>query len=156
MSGPGARAWRLAGALCGLIVLLDQATKAIVEANLVPGQEVDVLGPLELTNSHNNGVAFGLAGGSALPLIAFAVLALGFVGFLLARDPTAPGMWVAVGLVAGGALGNLVDRAREGAVIDWIDPTFWPAFNVADACIVVGVLLLLWVVEGRSARPQKS
>jgi len=61
-----------------------------------------------------------------------------------------------VGLLLGGALGNLADRAREGSVIDWIDPTFWPAFNVADSCIVIGVLLLLWVVEGRPKRPQTS
>jgi signal peptidase II len=56
----------------------------------------------------------------------------------------------------GGALGNLADRAREGAVIDWIDPVAWPAFNLADACIVSGVLMLLWVVEGRPGRARTS
>jgi signal peptidase II len=55
-------------------------------------------------------------------------------------------------MLLGGALGNLADRAREGAVIDFIDPVAWPAFNVADSCIVVGVFLLLWVVE----RPSSS
>ena len=54
-----------------------------------------------------------------------------------------------MGLLLGGALGNLADRAREGAVIDFIDPVAWPAFNVADSCIVIGVLALLYVVEGR-------
>ena len=59
-----ARAWGLAGVLCALVVAADQAAKAVVEANLVPGEEVDVLGPLGLTLSHNRGVAFGLAGGA--------------------------------------------------------------------------------------------
>jgi signal peptidase II len=65
-------------------------------------------------------------------------------------------LWLPVGLLLGGAVGNLIDRAVEGAVIDWIDPVAWPAFNVADACIVVGVVVLLWVVEGRAKRPQES
>ncbi len=60
------RAWRLAGALCGLVVILDQAAKALIEAKLVPGQDVDVVGPLDLTLSHNSGVAFGLASGGGL------------------------------------------------------------------------------------------
>jgi signal peptidase II len=60
-----------------------------------------------------------------------------------------PWLWLPVGLLLGGALGNLADRARQGAVIDFIDPVAWPAFNVADACIVIGVFALLFVVEGR-------
>ena len=57
-------------------------------------------------------------------------------------------LWLPVGLLFGGALGNLADRARDGAVIDFIDPIAWPAFNVADSCIVIGVAVLLWTVEG--------
>ena len=60
-----------------------------------------------------------------------------------------PWLWLPVGLLLGGALGNLADRARQGAVTDFIDPVAWPAFNVADACIVIGVVALLYVVEGR-------
>ena len=67
-----------------------------------------------------------------------------------------PLLWLPVGLLLGGALGNLADRAREGAVIDFIDPVAWPAFNVADACIVVGVLVLLWVVEGGRDGPGRA
>jgi signal peptidase II len=62
-----------------------------------------------------------------------------------------PLLWLPVGMLVGGAAGNLIDRAREGAVVDFIDPVRWPAFNLADSCIVVGVLLLLWVAE-RGAR----
>ena len=75
-------------------------------------------------------------------------LLLGY--FALHRDQ--PWLWLPVGLLLGGALGNLADRAREGAVIDFIDPVAWPAFNLADACIVVGVFALLYVVEGRQRR----
>ena len=150
MSGPAARAWRLAGALCGLVVVLDQAAKAAVENHLVPGEQVDVLGPIGLTLSHNKGVAFGLAGGSTAPLIAFAAAALVFVGFVLARNPTVPGIWVAVGLLAGGALGNLADRLRAGAVTDYVEIGSWPPFNLADVAITAGVVLfaLIFLREG--------
>ena len=145
MSGEAARAWRLAGALCGLVVVVDQAVKAAVEAHIVSGQHVDVLAPLGLTLSHNRGVAFGLAGGAGTGLVLVTVVALAFVGFLFSRDPTRPWMWVAVGLVAGGALGNLADRIRADAVTDYIDLPHWPPFNLADVAIVVGVLLLALV-----------
>jgi signal peptidase II len=148
--GARSRAWRLAGALCGLVVVLDQAAKALVEDRLVPGENVDVVGPLGLTLSHNTGVAFGLAGGSDAPLVAFALAALAFISVLLTRNPDKPGMWVAVGLVSGGALGNLADRLRDGAVIDYVKVGSWPPFNLADVAITVGVLLfaLIFIREG--------
>ena len=145
MSGSGARAWCLALALCGLIVLLDQAAKAIVEANLVPGEHVDVLGPLQLTSSHNTGVAFGLAGGSGAGVVVLTLAALGLILVLFGREPDRPAMWIAVGLLAGGALGNLADRARVDAVTDFIDLPAWPPFNVADIAITAGVALLAWI-----------
>jgi signal peptidase II len=145
VSGSGARAWRLALALCGLVVFLDQATKAIVEANLVPGEHVDVIGPLRLTDSHNTGVAFGLAGGSGAGVVVLTLAALGLILALFARDPDRRTMWVAVGLLAGGALGNLADRARVDAVTDFIDLPAWPPFNAADVAITVGVALLAWI-----------
>jgi signal peptidase II len=137
-----ARAWRLAGALCGLIVIADQASKASIEAHLVPGQHVGVLGPLSLTLSHNSGVAFGLAGGAGVGLVVITLVALGFVGFLFWRNPTRPGMWVAVGALAGGAFGNLADRIRAGVVTDYIVLPHWPPFNLADTSITIGVVLL--------------
>ncbi len=142
MKGGADRAWRLAGALCGLVVVLDQAAKALVEANLVPGEHVDVIGPIGLTLAHNRGVAFGLASGGGAALIALTVAALLFVGVLFARNPTRPGMWIAVGLLAGGALGNLADRVRAEAVTDYIDILSWPPFNLADVSITLGVVVL--------------
>lgn len=143
MSAPGAaRAWRLATALCLLVVALDQAAKAAIEASLVTGEQVDVLGPLELTLAHNDGVAFGLAGGGGALLIGLTLVALGFVVALFARNPTRPGIWPAVGLLAGGALGNLIDRVRSGAVTDYVDVLSWPPFNLADVAITLGVVVL--------------
>jgi signal peptidase II len=142
VSGEGARAWRLAGALCGLVVIVDQAAKALVEDRLVPGQDVDVIGPLELTLSHNSGVAFGLASGGGTRLVLLTTVALAVIAFVFARNPTRPGMWVAAGLLAGGALGNLADRVRVDAVTDYIVIGSWPAFNLADVAVTAGVLIL--------------
>lgn len=145
MSGAGARPWALAGVLCALVLAADQISKAVVESELVPGEYVEVLGPLELTLSHNRGVAFGLAGGAGIGLVLLTVAALGLIGYLFARNPGRPGMWVASGLVAGGALGNLADRVFAGEVTDYIAVGSWPPFNLADVAITCGVALLAWI-----------
>lgn len=145
MSHATARAWALAGAVCGLVLVLDQATKAAIEAHLVIGQDEEVLGPLELTLSHNRGVAFGLAGGAGVKLVLTTALALGVIGYLFSRNPQRPWMWLAAGLVVGGALGNLADRIRADAVTDFIVVGSWPAFNLADVSITLGVLLLVYL-----------
>lgn len=140
-----ARAWWLAGVLGAIVFAADQAAKAAIEAHLVPGEDVDVLGPLGLTLTHNRGVAFGLAGGAGAPLILITVVALGAVVYLFARNPARPGMWVATGLLAGGAIGNLADRVRADAVTDFVDLAPWPPFNLADVAITAGVLLLVFL-----------
>ena len=155
MSPASARAWALAGVVCALVAAADQAAKAAIEAHLVPGQYEEVLGPLELTLSHNRGVAFGLAGGAGAGLVLVTVLALGVIGFLFARNPQRPGMWLAAGLVAGGAIGNLADRVRAGAVTDFVVIGSWPAFNLADVSITLGVLLLVYLYM-RDAEPEEA
>lgn len=152
MSDPGRRAWVGAGALCALVVVLDQVAKAVVEANLFAGEHVDVLGPLGITLAHNRGVAFGLASGGGAVLIALTLAALVFVAVLFARNPTRPGMWVAVGLLAGGALGNLIDRVRVGEVTDYIDLLSWPPFNIADIAVTFGVVVLALTYVGEGER----
>lgn len=152
MNAAATRAWCLAGALGAIVIAADQIAKAAIEANLVPGEDVDVLGPLGLTLSHNRGVAFGLAGGAGAPLILVTLVALGVVAYLFARNPTRPGMWVATGLVAGGAIGNLADRVRVGYVTDFIDLPSWPPFNLADTAITAGVLLLVFLFLRESER----
>ena len=136
----------------GVVVAVDQASKQIADRNIVRGDAVDVFPGLEVVNARNTGVAFGAleGGGALLALLIGISLALLLGYFVLHRDQ--PWLWLPVGLLLGGALGNLADRAREGAVIDFIDPVAWPAFNLADACIVVGVFALLYVVEGRQRR----
>lgn len=145
MSSPVVRAWARAGVLCGLVIAADQAAKAAVEAQIVVGEYVEVLGPLELTLSHNRGVAFGLAGGAGVKLVLVTALALAVIGYLFSRNPLRPGMWVAVGLVAGGAIGNLADRIRHDAVTDFIAVGSWPPFNLADVSITIGVVLLVYL-----------
>jgi signal peptidase II len=152
VSASGRRAWCLAGALCAVVVILDQGAKALIEANMVPGEHLDVLGPLGFTLAHNRGVAFGLASGGGIALVVLTVVALAFVGVLFARNPSRPGMWVAFGLLAGGALGNLIDRVRADAVTDYVDILSWPPFNLADVAITLGVVVLAFSYVGEAER----
>jgi signal peptidase II len=132
--------------------VVDQATKQLAVSRIERGEQVDVFLGVELTNARNTGVAFGAfeGGGAVVAVLIGLSLALLVGYFALNREK--PWLWLPVGLLVGGALGNLADRARSGAVIDFIDPVAWPAFNVADSCIVIGVLALLYVVEGRERR----
>jgi signal peptidase II len=143
-------------ATAGVVVAVDQATKQLANSKVGRGEDVNVFFGLDITNARNTGVAFGAleGGGLVVAILIGASLALLLGYFFVNRDM--PLLWLPVGLLLGGALGNLADRAREGAVIDFIDPIAWPAFNIADACIVVGVLMLLWVVEGRPKRTRAS
>jgi signal peptidase II len=142
-------------ATAGLVVAVDQATKQWAISGIERGEEKDVFLGLELTNARNTGVAFGaFEGGGAVVAILIALSLALLVGYF-AIHRESPWLWLPVGLLLGGALGNLADRARIGAVIDFIDPVAWPAFNVADSCIVIGVLALLYVVEGRQRRARR-
>jgi signal peptidase II len=147
------RGWVRVLLVAAVVLALDQLTKAIVRSSMKLGESRQVIGGLlDISYVHNKGVAFGaLAGGGAI-VAALTGVALGaIVVYFVMRSRTAY-LWLPVGMLLGGALGNLLDRAREGAVTDFIDPVWWPAFNVADACIVLGVLGLLWVIEGSTAR----
>jgi signal peptidase II len=147
-----ARAWALAGLLCAVVVAGDQAVKGRIEAHLIPGEEVDVLGPLSLTLAHNTGVAFGFAGGAGAGLVLVTLAALALIVYLFSREPQRPGMWLAVGLLAGGAIGNLVDRITSDAVTDFIAVGSWPPFNLADMAITAGVVLMVFIYL-RDAEP---
>ena len=146
----------MAIAAAGLVVAVDQVTKQLADSDIERGHEVNVFFGLDLTNTRNTGVAFGALEGAGLIVAILIGLSLTLLAVYYVVNRDMPLLWLPVGLLLGGALGNLADRAREGAVIDFIDPVAWPAFNLADACIVVGVFLLLWVVEGRPKRPRRS
>ena len=144
----------LAGAVAtaGVVVAVDQATKQLAVSNIGRGDEIGVFPGLALTNARNTGVAFGALEGGGLVVAILIGLALALLMGYFAVHREMPWLWLPVGLLLGGALGNLADRARQGAVIDFIDPVAWPAFNVADACIVIGVAALLYVAEVRPKR----
>jgi signal peptidase II len=142
------RAWRLAAATAAVVVALDQILKQIVVSEIARGEERNVFFGIDLTYVRNEGVAFGALGdGGALIVILTGVALAVLLGYFAANSGRR-GLWLPVGAVLGGALGNLADRAREGSVIDYVDPVLWPAFNLADAAIVIGILGLLYVIEG--------
>jgi signal peptidase II len=138
----------------GLIVALDQATKWIVDQGMPLHQSIPIIpGFLSLTHVRNTGAAFGMLaspspGLRSAFLLLFSTLAIGLILWIWIRDRRAGTLHVsALAMVLGGALGNLIDRMRLGAVIDFVDVYWreyhWPAFNVADSAITVGVALLL-------------
>ena len=145
--------------LAGAVVVLDQITKAVALSRLALGVPVSLLDNLlALTLVMNPGLAFGLLGGvprswrwvvAAVSVIALIVLVRVALRVLPAGGRIST---VAIGLVFGGAVGNLIDRARFGAVVDFVDVHWhawhWPAFNVADSAITVGVALLALCLVG--------
>jgi signal peptidase II len=138
-----AGAWRGAIATCASVVVADQATKQIAVDELAGRSPVDLPLGFELDYLTNTGIAFGLLDQGEGLVIAITLAALALLLTWFSRDPARRGLWPAVGLLAGGALGNLADRIRDGAVIDFVDPPNWPAFNLADVAITIGVALLL-------------
>jgi signal peptidase II len=142
-----AAAWWRAALVVLAVVAVDQAAKALVVDSLTRGEHRDLAFGIDLVHVRNSGIAFGLfdGGGSALTIVTVAALALLLVYF--ATHARRPLLWLATGLLLGGALGNLLDRARDGAVTDFIDLPLWPAFNVADMAITAGVITLLLSLE---------
>ena len=146
------RGWARAIATVGVVVAADQATKQAAASGIERGESINFFLGLDLTSTRNTGVAFGaFQGGGVVVTLLIVVALLLLVGYF-ALHAGRPWLWLPVGMLLGGALGNLADRARTGAVIDFIDPVAWPAFNLADTAIVLGVLGLLYVVEGPSRR----
>ena len=147
-----ATGWARALATLAVVLALDQSTKQVAVASLERGESVNVFFALDLTNTRNRGVAFGALEGSGAVVAVLIAVALVLLIAYFAVHAGRAWLWLPVGMLLGGAIGNLVDRAREGAVIDFIDPIAWPAFNLADTAIVIGVLALLYVVEGPPGR----
>jgi len=137
-----------AAALAIAVVAVDQATKALVRANVDFGSRDGVLPGIEIVHVRNRGVAFGLFSDGGFLLVAIGIASVvALLAFFLTHSRR-PLVWLPTGLLLGGAAGNLIDRTRQGYVTDFIDLPFWPAFNVADTCITIGVLTLLYVLEG--------
>jgi signal peptidase II len=131
-----------------LVIIFDQLTKYYVVSNFYLGESVPVIENIfHWTYILNPGAAFGMFEGSRW---FFVVIAIGvLVGIWYMKDEINEGGWMmqyGAALFGGGAIGNLIDRARSGLVIDFFDFRIWPVFNVADIAICVGVAMILWRV----------
>ncbi len=142
------RALSLLGFASALLVgLADQASKEIVRANLAYGEVVPITGFFNLVYHHNRGAAFGMFASGSTVLLAFGGIAIVVIGVLLARIHRDRWGAAALALMLGGAAGNVIDRLRHGAVVDWLDfhagGWHWPAFNLADSALLAGVAVYL-------------
>jgi len=158
---------RLAAAVALGVLVADQATKAIVQASMVPRESIELLPVFALTYVRNTGAAFGVlaAAPASIRLPVFFAVTIAAVAGLLAfvrrTPPDQRWLLAALGGILGGALGNLVCRVRYGEVIDFLDVHWgalhWPAFNVADSAITVGVaVVLLHGLRGSDAPPARE
>ena len=135
-------------ALSLAVVALDQLTKRAVRSSITPGEERGVLPGIDLVNTRNRGVAFGFLPGSHLGVTVLIGVALLALLAYFARHSDRRLIWLPTGLLVGGALGNIVDRVRQGAVTDFIKlPLGWPPFNLADAAITLGILTLALLID---------
>lgn len=135
--------------------ILDQYSKYLIMAKMSRGQSIPVIENIfHITYIHNPGAAFGLLANKTSFFVAVSLLVIAgaVIFYRKTRQDMGRIMPVALGLVVGGSLGNLVDRVRFGEVVDFFDFRVWPVFNVADSAIVVGaglLVILLWRSEGR-------
>jgi len=136
--------WLALVAIAFAALVADQVTKQIVVSTLERGDSFQVLGPLSIRHVHNSGIAFGIFATWAAPITLLTAIAiLWMVGYFARAGARHPVLPIALGFLIGGSLGNLVDRIRLGHVTDFLDFTYWPAFNLADTFIVSGVAILL-------------
>jgi signal peptidase II len=137
------------------VVAADQLSKQLVEHSITPGEERKLLPGVELVNTRNRGVAFGFLPGSHTAVTIVIAFALVVLLVYFARHSRSALVWLPTGMLLGGALGNVIDRARHGAVTDFIKlPLGWPPFNIADVSITLGVLILVLLLE-RARQPDR-
>lgn len=148
--------WARAGLVLALVLLLDQVTKALVRADVPVGDERSVFPAVTLVHVRNRGIAFSFLEDRTAIVVAVIVLAMVALTVWFARRGGARLAWLPTGMLAGGALGNVVDRARLGAVTDFVKLPAWPAFNVADAAITLGVVALVLVIEADARRRERA
>jgi signal peptidase II len=152
----GLRQWAGLGLVGASAVLADQLTKQLVSSQLELGDAVGVVGPFSIHHVQNSGIAFGLFASATAIVIVLTSLAVAWMLVFFARSGARhPILPVGLGLVIGGSLSNLVDRVRLGYVTDFLDFSFWPAFNLADTFIVAGVLVLLATVVAADREPRR-
>jgi signal peptidase II len=154
--GAGVGQWLGLGAIALAAVAADQLTKHIVTGHLTLDQGVHVVGPFWIHHVQNSGIAFGLFASATPVVIVLTGLAVAWMLLFFARSGARhPVLPVALGLVIGGSLSNLLDRVRLGYVTDFLDFRYWPAFNLADSFIVVGVAVLLVALLAAEREPRR-
>ncbi len=155
-----ARTTLAASAVAAGVIAVDQLTKALVRGELTLGERRDLLVGIDLVNVRNTGIAFGfLENGGALLVIGAAIALIALVVFFVTHAGRRL-VWLPTGLLLGGAIGNLIDRATAGYVLDFVDASwrgwhFW-AFNVADAAITVGVSFMILDLLGLGTRVSRT
>ena len=136
--------WLALGAIALAAVVADQVTKHVVASHLTLGEGLHVVGPFTIRHVQNSGIAFGLFSNATAAVIVVTTIAIAWMLAYFARSGARhPVLPVALGLVIGGSVSNLADRVRLGFVTDFLDFRYWPAFNLADSFIVIGVGILL-------------
>ena len=151
----GSAQWLALLVVAGAAVVADQVTKQVVGRTLALGDSVDIIGPFSIRHVQNSGIAFGLFASRTELVIGVTAVTVGLMLWFFARSGRRhPVLPVALGLVLGGSTANLIDRVRLGHVTDFLDLVAWPAFNLADTFIVVGVAILFGtlVLADRSHR----
>jgi signal peptidase II len=147
--------WLSLVAIALAAVLADQVTKHVVSSNLLLGEGLHVVGPFSIRHVQNSGIAFGLFSNATAVVIVVTAIAIGWMLAYFARSGARhPVLPVALGLVIGGSVSNLTDRVRLGYVTDFLDFRYWPAFNLADSFIVIGVGILLVALLLAEREPQ--
>jgi signal peptidase II len=149
--------WLALVAVACAAVVADQLTKQLVVSQLAFGDSVDVIGPMSIHHVRNSGIAFGLFSTWASAVTVLTAIAVAWmIGYFARAGARHPILPVALGLLIGGSVANLVDRVRLGYVIDFLDLRYWPAFNLADVFIVGGVAILLAAVVAADRQPSPS
>jgi len=148
-------AWLRVGFVLVCVVVLDQLSKRAIEHSIVPGEEHRFLPGVQLVDTRNHGVAFGFLPGNHVAVTVLIALALVVLLVYFARNSTRALMWLPTGMIAGGALGNVLDRVRHGSVTDFIKlPLGWPPFNLADTSITLGIVILFLLVDHHARHAQ--
>ncbi len=143
-----AYAWLRAAGVLACVVAIDQLSKRAIEHSIVPGEEHKFLPGVGLIDARNHGVAFGFLPGNHLAVTVLISLALLVLLVYFARHCTRALIWLPTGMIAGGALGNVLDRLRHGSVTDFVKlPLGWPPFNLADSSITLGILILFLLID---------
>jgi len=149
----GRAQWIVLLLVASAAVVADQLTKQVVGRTLELGESVDIVGPFSIHHVQNSGIAFGLFANATALVTALTALAVGWMLVFFARSGARhPVLPIALGLLIGGSFSNLVDRIRLGHVTDFLDFRYWPAFNLADTFIVVGVSILFAAILLGDAR----